>query len=409
MACKLGHLALLCTALCLLQPSWAQNEQSITLPASPAFSILNFEPAAVMRPASAKELATDILNAFDKDGKLLLNLGLETAPYWLKSRPYLTKDQYLNPTPGQAFLQSFMLSAATVKDSVSGNNKLGVGFRFKLFNGQPLPEYQALQANFTRAVNINSAITATKAFIGTTINSKEAALDFILLTLREWGYSETIIQSIQSAALERIGQSDETTENIHAFVEDLNNLVDAGNQQLKKQLVVLSRKRIGFILEIAGASGFRMDGSKKALDRSGVWVTASNFISASDAFNGSVRYLFSNQDSALSSLDAGVSYVKELSRFSLSVEGMFRWYRAEIKGLNSNNQPFVREEKDLTYRLATQAAYRISQDLSINISLGKDFDSPFLSGTGFFSILGFNYTIFNKSKVNLAPERESSP
>ncbi len=67
--------------------SLAQDETKLTIPSTPAFSILNYEPTSVMKPTSNKDLAADVLNSFDKDGKLLMNLGLEVSPYWLKSRP----------------------------------------------------------------------------------------------------------------------------------------------------------------------------------------------------------------------------------------------------------------------------------------------------------------------------------
>lgn len=79
---------------------------------------------------------------------------------------------------------------------------------------------------------------------------------------------------------------------------------------------------------------------------------------------------------------------------------MFRWFRAEIPDLNINNQPIVRVTKDFTYRLAVQGSFMISNDVSINLNLGKDFNSPFITGSG-FSILGLNYSIFNKQIPDL--------
>ena len=80
--------------------------QDLSVPNTPAFSILNFEPSAVMRPSSIKKISNDILNSFDKDGKLIMNLGLEVSPYWLKSRPNLSRKEYLEPTQFQSFIQT---------------------------------------------------------------------------------------------------------------------------------------------------------------------------------------------------------------------------------------------------------------------------------------------------------------
>ncbi len=78
---------------------------------------------------------------------------------------------------------------------------------------------------------------------------------------------------------------------------------------------------------------------------------------------------------------------------------MFRWYRASIADINLNNQPILRLDKDFTYRLALQSSYLISEGISINLSVGKDFDSPYFEREGFFSIFGFNYTLFRKVAV----------
>ena len=49
----------------------AQDLSKLTLPVSPAFSILDFESSSVMCPSNAKSLATDILNSFDSASALL--------------------------------------------------------------------------------------------------------------------------------------------------------------------------------------------------------------------------------------------------------------------------------------------------------------------------------------------------
>ena len=70
--------------------------QTFKTPNTPAFSILDYEPTSVMRPSSYKELSADILNSFDENGNLMMNLGLEVTPYWLKSNPELTRESYRN-------------------------------------------------------------------------------------------------------------------------------------------------------------------------------------------------------------------------------------------------------------------------------------------------------------------------
>lgn len=400
--CKLRAAALcLCLTWLAAAPASGQEPGKISVPASPAFSILNFEPTAVMKPGSSKELVADVLSAFDKDGKLLLNLGMEVSPYWLKSRPSLTSKQYNNPDLGQTILQTFKLSAATVKDSVTNNNKASFGVRFQLASGRPVEAYDSAVARLRKLANINSIIISTLAFIRPdNLSNKQAVISFISDKLSEAGYSQGLKDSIVTSARDFAAKYDTTQAELRQFVLDFNNKVSSDYDELKEAVTMLSKKRKGFIVEVAGAGGFITSGDDP-FDRAGVWLNVSNGISATDAFNATVRYLYSNQDSAVTNVDAGLSYVKEEGNFSVSVEAMFRWYRAEFPDKNANNQPITRLEKDGTYRLAAQAAYRITNDISVNLSFGKAFDQPFISGSSFFSVLGVNYTIFRKAKVDL--------
>jgi hypothetical protein len=385
----------------LVQTVTAQQETQMTLPSSPAFSILNFEPSTVMRPTSNKDLGADILNSFDENGKLLLNLGLEFSPYWLKSRPTLTRAQYLNPTTGQCFLQSLNVSAATVKDSVTEKNKFGVGVRFKLANGRPTSDYIEMEKRLTTQLNINNVILAAIANVGTTIQSREDAITFISTTLAGLKCNAAIIEAIKNAAEEKAASFDDTPGSIRSFLKDVSTSFIDSNGGLIKKVAELSKKRVGFIFEIAGASGF-ITSEKKSFDRAGIWVNASNYFTGNDAWTITARYLFANKDSGINNFDVAGSYLKELNKINIAVEGAMRWYRANMPDLNSNNQPITRTEKDFTYRFSVQGSYKIAADISFNISVGKDFNSPFVNSTGFFSIFGLNYSLFKAPKVDLS-------
>lgn len=382
------------------QAAKAQQATQMTLPSSPAFSILNYEPSTVMKPTSNKDLGADILNSFDENGKLLLNLGLEVSPYWLKSRPRLTRAQYLNPTVGQCFWQSLNVSAATVKDSVTDRNKFGVGVRFKLVNGRPTNEYLEIEKKLNAQLNITNVILAGIANADS-LRSRAAAIAFVVSKLIELKYSDEIIENIRTVAEEKATAFDDSQNGIRSFLMDLTTSIVDNNGSLVKKVAELSKKRMGFILEFAGASGF-ITSEKKSFDRAGIWINASNYFTANDAWTITGRYLFANKDSGINNFDLGLSYLKELNRINIAVECAMRWYSASIPDFNSNNQPITRTEKDFTYRFSFQGSYRIATDISFNISVGKDFNSPFVNRTGFFSIFGLNYSLFKSPKVDLS-------
>lgn len=389
-------------------PVFAQNDTKIILPSSPAFSILNFEPSSVMKPTSNKDFGADVLNSFDKNGKFLLNLGLDVSPYWLKSKPSLTREEYLAPTIGQCFIQSLNFSAATVKDSVMGSNKLGVGLRFKLLNGKPTDEYLEKEKELNVQLNISATIGIAIGNVGTTINSKAATIEFLSKTLFEMGYTKDVIASFKRMAEKKADEFDETTDGIKSFLKKINGSVIDSNATLIKKFAELSKKRVGFILEVAGASAFVTSKTSDAFRKTGVWINATNYFSSSDAWTVTGRYMFNNSDSGVTNADIGISYLKELSNINISVEGMARWYKVNIHDRNINNQPITRTEKSFTYRFSVQGSYNITADISFNMSLGKDFNSPFLSKSTLFSIFGFTYNLFRKTEVNLSKSKTSS-
>jgi hypothetical protein len=382
-------------SLIFSQLTVAQEVSKLTLPSSPAFSILNFEPSAVMRPTNAKSLSTDVLSSFDKDGKLKMDLGLETSPYWLGAHPNLKMNTYLNPKTGQTILQSFRLSAATVKDTISGKNKFGLGFRFKLYNGKPvINENTAIN---TRNLKIRSTINSIINGFASTVESgttREEVFDKIEEALKKKEISQPAIDELKKMGNKILNDFPEVDSNVSEF---LNRLVETSVDQYKDLQTEVSKRlydRKGLIVEFAGATGYNSDDSK--FERFGFWGNASHFVSPDDFFTLTARYMHQNNDTSLTNVDIGLGFMKKSTSYNVSIEGMFRWYRAAIPDLNSGGQPITRLDKDFTYRLAVQGTYVVSKDISVNLSVGKDFNSPFISSSGVFSILGLSYNLFSK-------------
>ena len=393
--------------ICLFQNINGQDVPKLAIPSSPAFSILNFEPTAIMRPSNAKDLAADVLSSFDENGKLIMNLGLEVTPYWLQSRPKLKREKYLEPSPGQAFLQSFSFSGATVKDSASGDNKLGAGFRFKLYNGHPTDSFMIKDAELKVQATFQSIISTQRSFAQDgEIKSKQEAIDSIRSILLQMGVSQAIVNEIKKRAdLLLKNHKDPTSDSIINFLEKLNEVQADHYHELAAEVSDLMYQRKGFILEFAGATGFNTSNGS-SLEKIGFWGNASHYVSPDDLFTLTARYMNQKNENNIdtANFDVGLGYLKKADRYNFSVEGMLRWYKAEIPVI-IGGQPAIEKMKDFTYRLAIQGSYVISKDISINLNIGKDFDTPF-AGSGFFSILGLNYSIFNKKIPELPSEAD---
>ncbi len=381
-------------------PSFGQNEIHHQIPGNPAFSILDFEPVSVLRPSSPSELTTNILNSFDEEGRLKPNLGLEVAPYWLKSRPSLTRKEYLNPTLFQSIKQTFQLSAASVFDSLTDTRRQSVGFRFQLVPGKPTEKYLALSEELKGQLNLSSLITPVRAFIGDEVTSRQQAIELILNNLKdsEDDYSDEFIHNFKLKAEELATEYSDSREGIRQFVEKLNTAHQ--NDSLALKTAHASREKVGFFLELAGASAFNSadeSGDNPSVARTGFWLTASEKYTEQDQWMLTARYMFSSKDSLTTNFDLGLSYIKDLEHFSLSIEAVARWYEVEFDDLNANNEPIRRVEDDFTYRLAANLTYHINEFIYLNASMGKNYGTPLVADADFFSIIGLNFNLFRKT------------
>jgi hypothetical protein len=297
-------------------------------------------------------------------------------------------------------LQSLSISAATVKDSTTGNNKLGAGFRFKLANGKPVPELEIVNADLKSRTTVVAIINGVKATVGPVVNTKQKAVESIRSALTRATVSQTLVTSLDEDVAELSGSYTDSPSDIKLFLEELlNRRVNAYNEQAVNVSNLLYQRR-GFVLEFAGAAGYNAS-SNTSLDKTGIWGNASYFVSPDDLFTLTVRFMNQAGDTALRNFDVGLGFLKKTQRYNVALESMLRWYRAEVPDLNTNNQPITRLEKEFTYRLAVQSSYIINNYISLNLNLGKDFNSPFIAGSGFFSIFGFNYSFFSKKPAEL--------
>ena len=370
--------------------------QDLRIPNTPAFSILDFEPAAVMRPTSAKKLSSDVLSSFDKDGKLLLNLGLEVTPYWLKNRPYLTREEYLNPSTLQTILQTFTLSAATVKDTISNNNNLGVGYRFEIYKGILNTEVGKLEKQSLELESTINGILLVK-----TVNNMSPLPDYntatseLLIQLNNMKVSQARIAEVEKKAKD-IFQQPNYNETIDDFLTELSSFYATQSSELVDTIREMVNKRTGFSLETAGAVKLITSQSDNSLQKAGFWLNANYYMSDKDAATITARFMYNTTDITSTNTDLGISYIRQEKQFNISIEAMMRWYRSEIPDLNYLEQPITRLEKDFTYRLAAQVSYSIAEDISLNLSLGKQFEDARISGTSIFTILGLNYSLFHR-------------
>lgn len=385
--------------LCILVNN-TSNGQDLKLPSSPAFSILGYEPTTLLRPNSFKQLSTDVLNSFDENGNLKMNLGIEIMPYWLKSNPELTNDQYLNPTYGQSFKQTLSFSIATVRDTITNNDNLGLGFRTQLIQGKLTSKFYDLKEIKLQAQTIVVYVTTLFDVLKPNNSIEQNYLE-IENYIKNNSYDENLVE-LTKYIYNDIKNDFNENQKKEFYIKFNEKLIDSDYlNEIINQIAIENNKRTGLSLEFAAASKMTDVNQKDPkFDKIGFWINMNNFYTKNDAWTMNLRIMSSVRDTLILNSDFGIGYLKKKEKFSISLESMVRWYRMEYKTIDFSNQPIIGVEKRFTYKVVTQVSYLITNNISFNISLGKDFESPVFNKSTFFSIFGINYSLFKNFTTN---------
>jgi hypothetical protein len=126
-------------------PAVAKNESiktatiDLSVPESPAFTVLGLTPQTVTRPTSPRELATSLLNGVDQHGNFQSGLALDLAPYLLFAGDQLGLRDYQRSRKLR-LLTRFQTSFATTKGASEDDKstRLALGFHATLWDrGDP--------------------------------------------------------------------------------------------------------------------------------------------------------------------------------------------------------------------------------------------------------------------------------
>ena len=253
----------LATLACAL-PAAAQAPPATTTPddlrtpLAPAFALLDVTPTSIDRPQSPRALTLNLFSAFEEGEGLPRNYALDVAPFWLRSHPALTFDDYYHPTVLQSIARTFSVSVATtsidaVDEATPGRTSLGFGARTLLAPGRAHPALQS----------------AREALMA--VNTQQAELDDRIVSL-EFKHEEAV----------KAGRADEARklkEEIDALERDLQprrEELAAEARAIALRIQALDKDRVGLVVSVAAANVVdfpddRVEDSELA--RWGLWVT----------------------------------------------------------------------------------------------------------------------------------------
>jgi hypothetical protein len=107
----------------------------LSVPESPAFTVLGLTPETVVRPSSPQELVTSLLNGVDKNGNFQSGIAIDTVPYLLIAGSGVTLERYQKSIPTR-LLSRTELSIASTKGASEDDKsaRLAVGARLTVWD-----------------------------------------------------------------------------------------------------------------------------------------------------------------------------------------------------------------------------------------------------------------------------------
>ncbi len=348
-------------------PLAAQAPPAVTLddlktPPSPAFVLMGIAPTSVERPTTPRALGLALLDSVEgNNGNSALpqDLAVELAPYWLSPRPDLTFDQYDRPGFWQGLRQSLSVSLATKGD------------------------------DGTAATTSSTAPTGTLLGAGARASwmlGKRSQLANDVLA----AYRAKVTKMLIDAGPPQPGQP--ASAGLPADYQD----------QLRPfaTSIVESLKQGRWIVEMAAATTERFPGndtSHSEVEKTAAWITPSyRFLrSTFDPKTGKLtqvptvdfiavgRYIHDRTATDdRDGIDVGGRLLWESTFFSLSAEYVQRFNIAEP-----------------THRLTGMVEYKISDNLYLSGTFGKDFDDPTTEQGNLQALLGLNLNLGAKPQV----------
>jgi len=339
-------------------------------PESPAFQILGMAPSAIARPTSPRAFAFSFLEALRDQEQFSLvpgNFTVEVNPFWWSAHPGLSFRDY-QAGGLRSLYRTFTLSLATTDSAITtaegeaSFRRLGVGARSMLFGRQPEPE--CLRAIERVVQPVNDAVAEQIALAIAT--DPTLARDAIRL--------EELRDRVFTQQLDDLPAEDKA-------------VLSAPSRQACTDEIA---NRRGFVMSIAGAAGFGFlqesdPGALLARPRGGihslgVWVTPS-WLSGRFSAIGVARLAWDGlqaDSTRTTALDLGGRAVYSYGRYAASGEALWR-HRGDG------------DTGDEQYRLAALFDVRLTPDLWLSATFGKDFEAT--SGSGLIALANLQWNL----------------
>jgi len=212
---KIKFIALLASCLLTISQVYAQDYQELSetnmaamsIPSSPAFSLLGVNPEIVTRPYDVKEFKVDWRI---KNYKIAPDLALEAQPLWWAHYRNKTPKEFIKMSRLERILSTMTMSLATAK--IDNVNHLAHACKFNIYKEyDPYQDFKLIESNekarFKEIIPVDKEIEKLKEELKEQVNKDSIEIineEIEILEYRKKAISKLTMDNFAQQATDRI-------------------------------------------------------------------------------------------------------------------------------------------------------------------------------------------------------------
>ncbi len=397
---------------------------TLTVPSSPAASILGIQPSSNLKPKSFRALETALYSNFigeDGNGIIPNDFGLEFMPYWAKPHG-ISLEEYLYPKQNLSQLarnssislastQKFLLQDSTETKSIA------LGYRTSLFfpNQEDVKKIKAFQTDLSENQKIGSFLQLQFLMMeGSNYTKKDEYLTAVktpltnklkqILTTKSPPEIEAVITAIYDKAKALPFSTDNLDEFYLAFGSLVSAEVGDSYEEFKKYL----KARQGLSIEFACAVHLNFPDNNfnfSEVPKYSFWLNPSYTFSNELQFlnaRATLRYerfytdyfkkYFPGTQVFENNIDYGVSVTGNFEKFSIEFELTGRKSSTLLDaGFDTDGTALYKKDSSNETQYIGTFSYRLTEQIALSYQIGSAFSPVFnVDGGTLISLLSLN-------------------
>jgi hypothetical protein len=403
----------------------------LSVPTSPAFTVLGNEPMAIERPTTISDFSVIARQVIGSESGLPIEAGVEFNPYLLlRGKKALSIGEIRQPEWYKTLSLSFGSISDTLGSDDFASTLVGFGLKLSPISGKYQDtQIRKLEADLTESLSIYREYLSQwdgqdqlQELIGqmeTELKSENPNQPIINELIQEYDLIRralidylTLVEQVPddqvdnvATLIEEMSADEEAAMFGYAMREDV-----AALRAIAERIQDTKLKRMGFTVDLAAGLSWSFskgDADSAEFHAGGAWIT-SGYEGAGSLFGIDVsllclaRYLHDRSAGIYdqNNLDLGGRLIMEtVSPFSLSLEGVFRFWSREFDDAIAPAKDNIDGD---AWRAVGSASYQFGTSKAVTFSFGRSFDDP--QGRDLIASISLSFMFNDSEGIELTPD-----